>query len=1253
MFRRSSREKSIKKKAQRAAESARAGALSKESSPGPAGASFDGDKDGDAASDAGNGGNKTFKAMYCGMIEATQPTGAGWITRATQQLKKEHPDPLKIWLMVRPQDVLVVDRKSGNVLVQTALPYIGFSAVDPEDKKHCGFIETKPGGIYAVHCFQVKEKASAIIDCINNAQGVSNISPGSAAAMRRPSAGARPALPGRQPSIRPMTRQPSIQSTASSPNGGSASPVAASSPTRTPLQRAVSSPADSSSPSNGAHTSPLSTHASVKRQPTVIKRQPSVQSGSPSTHRPAQRQASAPPATRQPPQRQMSVRPNQAHAGRPSPSAVAQLQRGIVNSGQYLGHETVTDINGRHVCQEAVGRNQMRWRMAMTKNAKVAPQQVVVTLTAHGLKTDDRSGASLMNHFLKNVAFSCVVQSDAQADVFCYISNDENIGHTVCHIFRFARGAGDKLCNSINEAFKLMNSEDLSRGLDPFKATDPRREPVQGELFRRQIHRGDLKAHKQIGAGQFGDVWLADQKVPPGRGDMGGNTIKRAVKLLRNAATPAHKEEFLREAEVMLDLTHENLVQIIGVALQQKPWLCVLEFMNYGDLRSVLLACNEKDIQLQPYEMLVWCNQLAKGMTFLASKRLVHMDLAARNCMLGSRNIVKVGDFGLTHPYDPGQDFYLLKTRLKLALKWVAPEGLDDKVFSEASDVWAFGVLMWEILMSGEIPYPEIEVKDIQQAVRDGVRLDKPPTCSDKLYAIMKKCWNADRRTRWSFAALQRMLEGELRFQKPPPARDIGKTLHGTSTLKKGMRLTADDSEVTMRTDRNEQRGPELAERRRSRSLNGLADAANLLASQLAPAGRHGSLQGGPTSSPAQVALKLRDQPAETSSTDTHSLAGVPEDSTSTDRLRTASGASALPDDASIGSYDPTQEVADSPPVPPKAQKPTTAGFAALEAAIASDSEDEDSGPLGFDTPPSEAPPLPPKDAKPDSHTPHPPTSPRSGRKLPKPGQLSPRAHRKLPAAPVPAHPDEGAATRKSLTSDELQSNYSNRSSTLKRQKQLEQTLKAKAAQLETKPDVETKVNTLKKGMGEMLREQIVAKDPMQQRSKIYEALNPKPLWRQTVAEKREEDNEKVELGRLVGTGFSIPKSLGAGDRLLNDPLDALSDEEPEESESEEEEDEEEEEPFESTLDFDPQFMAMMAQRRKEREEEERRHKEKLRQQYEAEQREKQALLDAEMEKIRAREAIENAKKEEEKNRNFEDVMSRAAEEISFSFTFG
>lgn len=301
---------------------------------------------------------------------------------------------------------------------------------------------------------------------------------------------------------------------------------------------------------------------------------------------------------------------------------------------------------------------------------------MTLIVTATAVKTIDRvSGEIIMGDFIKRIAFTCVAEQTEEHDIFAYIGHNDRIGVTHCHIFRVAPGIAKRITAAVSLAFKYQADFEKKQGENPFAVTDPKREAIGGELFYRQIHRSDLKAVKNIGAGQFGAVYLAKQIVPQGEGDDNGTTITRAVKIMMNSATPADKTEFLREAETMLRMSDRNLVSLIGVAVQQKPWLCVLEFMKYGDLHEVLSACAEKNLPLNFPEQLHFCIQLASGLAHMASLRLIHMDVAARNCMMTANNVVKVGDFGLTREMDPGTDHLILREKLRLPIKWVAIEG--------------------------------------------------------------------------------------------------------------------------------------------------------------------------------------------------------------------------------------------------------------------------------------------------------------------------------------------------------------------------------------------------------------------------------------------------------------------------------------------------------------------------------------------------------------------------------------------------
>ena len=169
------------------------------------------------------------------------------------------------------------------------------------------------------------------------------------------------------------------------------------------------------------------------------------------------------------------------------------------------------------------------------------------------------------------------------------------------------------MAQTVGQAFKISLAE-MKKNSDPFRVKDSdkkHREKAPGNLHQRQLHRADLTAVKPIGAGQYGQVWLADQKT-----SIDGAKRKVAVKLMRGGASAADKDDFIRESEMTLMLNHPNLVALIAVAVQQKPWLCVLEFLPYGDAKGVVMGLFEKGIKVTEYEKLHLSHQIADGMAY-------------------------------------------------------------------------------------------------------------------------------------------------------------------------------------------------------------------------------------------------------------------------------------------------------------------------------------------------------------------------------------------------------------------------------------------------------------------------------------------------------------------------------------------------------------------------------------------------------------------------------------------------------------
>ncbi|NXF78831.1 MERTK kinase, partial [Sclerurus mexicanus] len=274
------------------------------------------------------------------------------------------------------------------------------------------------------------------------------------------------------------------------------------------------------------------------------------------------------------------------------------------------------------------------------------------------------------------------------------------------------------------------------------------------------VDRNTLSLGKVLGEGEFGSVMEGRLSQPE------GVPQKVAVKTMKlDNFSQREIEEFLSEAACMKDFDHPNVIKLLGVCIelssQQVPKpMVILPFMKYGDLHSFLLRSRlEMAPQFVPLQTLVkFMVDIALGMEYLSSRNFLHRDLAARNCMLRDDMTVCVADFGLSKKIYSG-DYYRQGRIAKMPVKWIAIESLADRVYTTKSDVWAFGVTMWEIATRGMTPYPGVQNHEIYEFLFHGQRLKKPEDCSDELYEIMSACWRADPATRPTFSQLKVRLE--------------------------------------------------------------------------------------------------------------------------------------------------------------------------------------------------------------------------------------------------------------------------------------------------------------------------------------------------------------------------------------------------------------------------------------------------------------------------------------------------------------
>ncbi|KAM9017313.1 tyrosine-protein kinase Mer isoform 3-T4 [Ara ararauna] len=296
------------------------------------------------------------------------------------------------------------------------------------------------------------------------------------------------------------------------------------------------------------------------------------------------------------------------------------------------------------------------------------------------------------------------------------------------------------------------------------------------------VDRNALSLGKVLGEGEFGSVMEGRLSQPE------GTPLKVAVKTMKlDNFSQREIEEFLSEAACMKDFDHPNVIKLLGVCIelssQQVPRpMVILPFMKYGDLHSFLLRSRlEMAPQFVPLQTLVkFMVDIALGMEYLSSRHFLHRDLAARNCMLRDDMTVCVADFGLSKKIYSG-DYYRQGRIAKMPVKWIAIESLADRVYTTKSDVWAFGVTMWEIATRGKTPYPGVQNHEIYEYLLHGQRLKKPEDCLDELYDIMSACWRADPAARPTFPQLKAHLEKLL--EHLPARRRSGDVIYINTSL--------------------------------------------------------------------------------------------------------------------------------------------------------------------------------------------------------------------------------------------------------------------------------------------------------------------------------------------------------------------------------------------------------------------------------------------------------------------------------------
>ncbi|KAG8447189.1 hypothetical protein GDO86_014596 [Hymenochirus boettgeri] len=254
--------------------------------------------------------------------------------------------------------------------------------------------------------------------------------------------------------------------------------------------------------------------------------------------------------------------------------------------------------------------------------------------------------------------------------------------------------------------------------------------------------RGEFTLVKKLGGGNFGQVYEGLWK----------GKMKVAIKTIIQDVTT--QDLFVKETTFLKTLRHRNLLSLYAVCSVGNPYYIVTELVPKGDLLNYLRDSKEDELDIDG--QLDIAMQVAEGMYYLESKNYVHRDLAARNILMGQNNICKIADFGMARFIT---DSCYVTFSKEIPYRWTAPEAIEYGRYTVKSDVWSFGILLYEIMSRGMIPYAGLSHSEMLTFIRGGQRMKSPPKCSQRVYNVMEKCWNLNPKERPSFSDLKNILE--------------------------------------------------------------------------------------------------------------------------------------------------------------------------------------------------------------------------------------------------------------------------------------------------------------------------------------------------------------------------------------------------------------------------------------------------------------------------------------------------------------
>uniref|UniRef100_A0A7N8XHM5 receptor protein-tyrosine kinase n=1 Tax=Mastacembelus armatus TaxID=205130 RepID=A0A7N8XHM5_9TELE len=291
----------------------------------------------------------------------------------------------------------------------------------------------------------------------------------------------------------------------------------------------------------------------------------------------------------------------------------------------------------------------------------------------------------------------------------------------------------------------------LKTYVDPHTYEDPN---IAVLKFATEIHPNHITKQKVIGAGEFGEVYRGILKVP------GRKEVAVAIKTLKPGYTEKQRQDFLSEASIMGQFSHQNIIRLEGVVTKYKHAMIVTEYMENGALDRYL---RDHDGEFSSFQLVGMLRGIAAGMKYLSDMSYVHRDLAARNILVNTSLECKVSDFGLSRVLEDDPEGTYTTSGGKIPIRWTAPEAIAYRKFTSASDVWSFGIVMWEVMAFGERPYWDMSNHEVMKAINEAFRLPAPMDCPSAVYQLMLQCWLQDRSKRPRFGDIVSLLDKLLR----------------------------------------------------------------------------------------------------------------------------------------------------------------------------------------------------------------------------------------------------------------------------------------------------------------------------------------------------------------------------------------------------------------------------------------------------------------------------------------------------------